>query len=81
MLGKTGKLFFNENEAARVMGISVDQFRVLLKQHILDRSDDIVHSPQTTYQKSDLVLLDMFARHGLRPAELPDPEPAAPAYQ
>lgn len=67
MLGKTGKLYFNENEAARVLNVSVDQFRMLLKQHILDRADDVVNSSQTTFHASDVLLLRMFTKQGLQP--------------
>lgn len=60
MLGRTGKLYFTENEAARILGISVDQFRTLLTKHICDKAEDVINASQTTYHASDIVLLKMF---------------------
>lgn len=59
MLGRTGKLYFTENEAARILGVSVDQFRTLLTQHIC-KAEDVSNSSQTTFHASDIVLLKMF---------------------
>ncbi len=88
MLGRTGKLYFNENEAARILGISVDNFRTMLKQHILDREEDATNASQTTFHAADILLLKMFAKQTLTlkqetsraeaaaPAECPVPEAA-----
>ena len=61
MLGRTGKLYFNENEAARILGISVDQFRTLLTKHICDKAEDVTNASQTTFHASDILVLKMFA--------------------
>ncbi|MBM3738874.1 MAG: hypothetical protein FJW39_24125 [Acidobacteria bacterium] len=67
-MGRTGKLYFNENEAARILGITVDKFRTLLKMHILDKAEDVSNSSQTTYHKSDLLILQLLAsQHLARP--------------
>lgn len=89
MLGRTGKLYFNENEAARILGVSVENFRTLLKQQILDRDEDATNASQTTFHAADILLLKMFSRQTLslkeetrRSAEPPEgaaPPTSAPA--
>jgi hypothetical protein len=77
MFGRTGKLYFTENEAARILGISVEQFRTLLTKHICDRAEDVVNASQTTFHASDIVLLKMFAGQIAQMQPPPAPEPQA----
>lgn len=79
MLGRTGKLYFTENEAARILGISVDQFRTLLTKHICDKAEDVINASQTTYHASDIVLLKMFVGQIIAEAEASRAAPPAVA--
>lgn len=58
---RPGKGYFNENEAAQALGLSLEQFRALVKRYIVDREEDLVNLPLTTYQPSDLLLLRLLA--------------------
>ena len=58
MLSKRiSKLYYSEKEAARELGISVEQFRVLLLNHIVERREDLEHVRKTSFQASDLLIL------------------------
>jgi len=57
---KAAKTFFNEIEAARSLGVSVDEFRVLLKRHIIDRDEDMQNVAMTTFHPSDMLLLKLM---------------------
>jgi hypothetical protein len=70
-LPRPGKGFFNETEAAQALGISLEQFRALVLRHILDREEDLVNLPITTYQPSDLLLLRLLASQHLPPSPSP----------
>lgn len=54
------KPYFNEMEAARHLGISIDEFRVLVRRHIIEREEDLNNMPITTFHASDLLLLRML---------------------
>ncbi len=81
MLGRTGKLYFTENEAARILGISVDQFRTLLTRHICDKAEDVINASQTTYHASDIVLLKMFVSQIAEAAASREAPPGVAAVQ
>jgi hypothetical protein len=55
------KPYFNEMEAARHLGVSIDEFRVLVRRHIVEREEDLNNMPITTFHASDLLLLRMLA--------------------
>jgi hypothetical protein len=57
---KPPKAFFSEPEAARTLGISVDEFRHLVKRYIVDRDEDMTNMPVTTYHASDLLVLKLI---------------------
>ncbi|MEP7363954.1 MAG: hypothetical protein ABI972_11915 [Acidobacteriota bacterium] len=54
------KPYFNEMEAARHLGVSIDEFRVLVRRHIIEREEDLNNMPITTFHASDLLLLRML---------------------
>ena len=60
VLGRTGKGYYTESEAARELGVSIDDFRSLVRRHILDAEEDAANLPITTYQPSDLLLLRLL---------------------
>jgi len=63
---RPGKGYYNEAQAAAMLGISLAQLRVLVRRHILETEDDLVNLPITSFQPSDLLLLRLLAGHTLR---------------
>jgi hypothetical protein len=59
MASKLPKAFYSEVEAARYLGITIDQFRAHLRQHVGAREDELSNSPVTTFHASDILLLKM----------------------
>ncbi|MBK5294961.1 MAG: hypothetical protein JJE04_25205 [Acidobacteriia bacterium] len=57
---RTPKSYFSETEAARTLGISVEEFRTLLQRHIIDREEDLNNVSVTTFHASDVLLLRML---------------------
>jgi hypothetical protein len=58
---RTGKGYFTEAEVARELGISMDDLRLLVRQHILPESEeDMANLPMTSFQPSDLLLLRLL---------------------
>ena len=62
------KPYYNEIEAARSLGITVDEFRGLVRRYVVDREEDMANSPLTTFHASDIMLLRMFTG---RPLSMP----------
>ncbi|MGH9675176.1 MAG: hypothetical protein ACRD44_18550 [Bryobacteraceae bacterium] len=60
MLGKTGKSYYTEAEAARSMGVTIDELRGLIRRHIVDSEDDLSNCPKATYYPADLVVLKLL---------------------
>ncbi len=58
---RPGKGYYNEQQAAAALGISLEQFRVLVRKHILETEDDLANLPITSFQPSDLLLLRLLA--------------------
>lgn len=57
MAAKPPKEYFTPEEAAKVLGLTPDQFRVLVRKHIAKTEDDMVHVHDTVYHLSDLFVL------------------------
>jgi hypothetical protein len=51
---------YTEVEAARALEVSVEEFRWLVRRHILNADEDMLNLPIVTFQPSDLVLLRML---------------------
>ncbi|HLH43939.1 MAG TPA: hypothetical protein VKV74_13195 [Bryobacteraceae bacterium] len=51
---------YTEMEAARKLGISVNQLRALVRRHILQSDDDAERLPTMVFQRSDLVILRLL---------------------
>jgi len=60
MASRAPKPYYTETEAARSLGIPVEDFRVLIKRHIVDREEDLNNVGQTTFHASDLLILRML---------------------
>lgn len=75
MASKLPKAFYSEVEAARSLGVSAQEFRTLLRQHLGASEAETDNSPQTTYHASDVLLLKMFVA-GRLPVPPPKPKQA-----
>jgi hypothetical protein len=71
-LSRTGKSQYSETEAAEELGVSVEQLRVMIRSHVVDRDEDLTNVPVTTFQPSDLLILRLLTRQPLGSATLPD---------
>jgi hypothetical protein len=64
------KPYYSEIEAARSLGVTIDEFRGLVRRYVVDREEDMANSPITTFHASDIMLLRMFTGRSLSmPAE------------
>lgn len=60
MTHKSSKVRYSEDEAARKLGLSVDQLRILVRDHIAAGGEE---SAVESFQPSDLVVLRILAQH------------------
>ena len=60
-ISRSSQTQFSEPEAARMLGVSIDQFRSLVRDLIV-QDDGSEGAMMTTYQQTDLVLLRILAR-------------------
>ena len=58
---KLKKTHFSEVEAANELGISVERFRELIRDHILDRGEDLRNSRRAIFHPSDLLVLRLLS--------------------
>ncbi len=57
---RASKSYYSESEAAEALGVSIDQFRSLVRTHIVHGEDEQEMTPSTTFQPSDLVVLRLL---------------------
>jgi len=62
------KGYYNETEAARALGVTLDEFRALVRDHLLEDDEQMANLPRMYFQASDLVVLRMLASSHLRDA-------------
>ena len=62
MATRAPKSYFSEIEAARFLGVSVEDFRILVRRHITDREEELSNVSVTTYHASDLLILRLLAK-------------------
>jgi len=60
-IARPPKGYFNETEAAQALGVTLDEFRTLVRTHLLESDEDLANLPRMYYQPSDLVVLRMLA--------------------
>jgi len=60
MPARTPKSYFSESEAAKSLGINIDEFRLLLKRYIIDCEEDLHNVAVTTFHASDLLILKLM---------------------
>ncbi|HEY3442592.1 MAG TPA: hypothetical protein VGK29_17665 [Paludibaculum sp.] len=58
---RPAKGYFTEAEAAKALNLSLPQFRILVRRHIIVTDDEMANLPMTSFQPSDLVVLRMLA--------------------
>ncbi|HYI95478.1 MAG TPA: hypothetical protein VEX68_18195 [Bryobacteraceae bacterium] len=57
---KAQKIQYSEDEAANLLGVSVDQLRSLVRDHIVKDASAPVDTPVSIYHPSDLVVLRLL---------------------
>jgi hypothetical protein len=55
------KGYYNEAEAARALGVTLEEFRALVRDHLLEDDEQLANLPRMYFQASDLVVLRMLA--------------------
>lgn len=65
---RLAKSQYSEIEAAEELGVSVDQLRVIIRSHVVERDEDLNNVPVTTFQPSDLLILRLLAGRGSSPS-------------
>ncbi|MCX7605141.1 MAG: hypothetical protein N2036_13770 [Bryobacteraceae bacterium] len=60
-IARPPKGYYNENEAAQALGVTLEEFRTLVRRHLLESDDDLASLPRMYYQPSDLVVLRLLA--------------------
>ncbi|MGB9609428.1 MAG: hypothetical protein ACPL7M_00530 [Bryobacteraceae bacterium] len=60
-IARPPKGYYNETEAAQALGVTLDEFRALVRAHILESDEDLANLPRIYYQPSDLVVLRLLA--------------------
>ncbi len=55
------KMHFSEIEAAQELGLNLDQFRTLIRQHITYGQEEDGNITNTVFQPSDLLLLKFLS--------------------
>ena len=66
-LSRNGKSQYSESEAAEELGVSVEQLRVMIRSHVIDRDEDLTNVPVTTFQPSDLLVLRLLNGRRMSP--------------
>ena len=61
VLTKPNKTHFSETEAADHLGLSVDQFRSLIRNYVAPGDEEMKNVSQTMFQQSDLLLLKLLS--------------------
>ncbi len=72
------KSHYSEVEAAAVLGVSVEELRSLIRQHIVQCEEDMNNVPSAYFQPSDILVLRML-QAGLEPPKPPEP-PEPPTF-
>jgi len=60
-VARATKSQYSETEAAEELGVSVEQFRSMIRSHVIDRDEDLNNVPVTTFQPSDLLILKLLS--------------------
>ena len=63
---KPAKAQYSEHEAAEELGVSVDQLRSLIRNHIVETDEDLTNVAVANFHPSDLLVLKILS--GLKPS-------------
>jgi len=69
LMTRPGKSQYTEVEAAEELGVSVDHLRTIIRNHVVDREEDVNNIPVTTFQPSDLLILRLLSGMPTNPTE------------
>jgi hypothetical protein len=58
---KQNKTQYSEVEAARELGVTIEQLRVLIRSHIAQSDEDLNHISIASFHPSDLLVLKILA--------------------
>ncbi len=58
------KAQYTETEAAQQLGVSIEEFRLLIRRHIVVDEADSSNVPMTSFQPSDLLVLRLMRKAG-----------------
>ena len=61
LVTKSSKTQYSEQEAARELGITVEELRRLVRSHIADSDEDLNNMAVASFHPSDLLLLKLLA--------------------
>ncbi len=61
---------YSEAEAARELSLSVEEFRRLILEHVVEKEGDMRHSRKTVFHPSDLLLLRLLSGRTAVPTTL-----------
>jgi hypothetical protein len=61
----SGKTEYTEAETATALGITMEELRKLVRQHVTQSEEDINNIPVMTFRPSDLLMLRMLAEGAL----------------
>jgi len=67
------KTYYSASEAAKQLGISVEELQSLVVNHIVGKEEDAKNLPRLAFQPSDLLLLKLLSN-----APSPPGSPTAP---
>lgn len=62
LVSRLSKGQYSEKEAAEELGVSVDEFRLLIRSHIVETDEDLNNVPVASFQPSDLLVLKFLTR-------------------
>ena len=62
LTGKSPKPHYSESEAARELGVSVEELRTLIRSHIAETDEDLNNVSVTSFHPSDLLVLKLLSR-------------------
>jgi len=52
---------YSETEAAKELGLTVDEFRDLIRDHIVDKEDELRNTRRAIFHPSDLLVLRLLS--------------------
>ena len=63
---EVGKVEYSEEEAASALGITVEQLRCLVREHVINDESDL-ETPIPSFRPADLLLLKMLVQREVSP--------------